>query len=445
MDREQALALWMYTLYGHHGATPRPAVLAQILRAQPEAVGEDFRLACAVGNVDQVRAAIAADPERVNRPGPAWTCPACGKPVVMPPLVGITHSSLLSLPEFRERLHACARLLLDRGADPNQSYLEGADPLSALYGAAGRYHDPDLTRMLLDAGANPNDNESLYHSVETESVDCMSLLLEAGARVENSNALHHCLDTPFLDKLQLLLRYTTDANDSGSGLGPPLLWAIRRGRSRAHIAALLAAGADPHGKSKDSVSAYRLAMMMGLTDVAEALRDAGAAEPLDTRDQFVAACAMANEPEARRLLAANPDVIASLSEPQLRQLPQLVESGKHDAARLMVSLGWPIAIRGGDWGASALNHAVYQGNPDLTRFLLEHGASWEERHNFDDNAGGTLAWASRNAEWPEADWVGCARALLDHGMPLPGPGAQFSPPVAAFFAAERAKAGMEPA
>ena len=154
-------------------------------------------------------------------------------------------------------------------------------------------------------------------------------------------------------------------------------------------------------------------------------------------DDFVAACARADEPAARRILARRPDIFASLPETKLRQLPNLVEAHRKDAVKLMVELGWPIAARGGDWDATALNHAVYQGDAELARFLLEHGARWDEPNAFSD-VNGILAWASRNQDPGRGDWVACARALVEHGMPLDLYG-DYSDDVGAFLDGERAK------
>jgi len=98
-------------------------------------------------------------------------------------------------------------------------------------------------------------------------------------------------------------------------------------------------------------------------------------------------------------------------------LPDMAAAGADDVVKLMVRLGWPIAVRGGDWDASALNLAVFRGDAGLTRFLLEQGAKWTEQHGHGDNACGTLGWASCNEPVEGGDWVGCARALIDHGMP----------------------------
>lgn len=405
---------------GTHSA--HPAVAARVLDDRPDLLGNDPYLACAVGDEAALRRETQRDSAWIDRPG---------GPLGLPPLIAVTHSSLVRLPAFRDRLHASAKLLLEAGADPDQSVqvrwsatpAEPANdfPLSALYGAAGQNRDPGLTKRLLDAGANPNDGESLYHALENAT--CTRLLLQAGARVTGTNALYRSLDLDDVEPLRLLLAHGGDANEPAGGpptsdYGTPLLWAIRRRRSLAHIEALLAAGADPSARTPAGVSAYALALQFGLPEVADLLREAGGADSaLSHEAAFVAACARGDEPAARQVLSGRPDLIAALGEDQLRMLPELAAYGCGDAVRLMVRLGWPIATRGGDWSASALNHAVFRGDAPLARFLLEHGATWTEPHAFGDNVCGTLSWASCNEPVAGGDWPACAAALLAHGMP----------------------------
>jgi ankyrin repeat protein len=425
-DRAALRLRWLALIYAGDlsGSVNRanPRVALRMLAESPDLVAGDPHAACAVGDEAALKAATATDPGWVNRPG---------GPLHLPPLLAVTHSSLLRVPEFRERLHACARHLLAAGADPNQRVGNRWPPaslhqpddnhsLSALYGAAGVNHDPVLTKLLLEAGTDPNDNESLYHSLE--SVACVRALLEHGACIAGSNAMYRVLDLDNLAALELLLAQGGDANEPARNApltdwGSPLLWAIYRRRSRAHVAALLAAGASPFATKPDGTSAYSLALQFGLTEIAALLREHGASDALSVEEQFVAACAGGDEAEARRIQALRPDLPASLPEARLRCLPDMVAAGGDDGAKLMVRLGWPIAVYGGDWNASALNLAVFNGNAPLTRFRLEHGANWKEQHGFGDNACGTLSWASCNDPAAGGDWVGCAKALLDHGLP----------------------------
>lgn len=393
----------------------------RMLAEDPELLADDPYLACVIGNEEKLRQATQADPSWVNR---------SGGPLQMPPLFAVAHSGLLRVDEFRARLHDSARLLIAAGADVNQKIysrwppasLENPDtlyPLSTLYGAAGANHDVVLTKLLLDAGADPNDGESLYHSLENPA--CARLLLEHGARIAESNAIYRAIDLEDDTALKLLLAHGGAPNEPArnpplTDWGSPLGWAIYR-RRPLHAKVLLDAGADPSRATREGISLYRLALQFGLTEVAALLKTRTDASEISDDERFVAACARGDEAGARAVAARRPDLPAALSAAQLRLLPDMAAAGADDVVRLMVRLGWPIAVRGGDWDASALNLAVFRGDAGLTRFLLEHGARWTEEHGHGDNASGTLGWASCNEPIEGGDWVGCARALLDHGMP----------------------------
>ena len=449
-DPQRSLATWLRWVYAGDIAggadNARPEVAARLLdEGLVSLPADDPWIACAVGDIAVLQRASAQDVGWLHR---------AGGPLALPPLVAVAHSSLLRLPGWRERLHACARWLLDAGARADQAtgsrWHPGSvaqpdmrHPLSSLYGAAGQNHDGLLTRWLLEAGADPNDGESLYHSLGGP-LEITRMLLQAGARVTGSNALYRVLDLDDLLALQLLLAHGGDANEHGPGghsdgdldigaagahaspWGAPLLWAIRRRRSLAHVQALLNAGGDPAVASPDGTTAHQWALRYGLPDVAAELatrlaqRQAPVAA-LTTADRFVAACARGDEADARQMLATQPDVLAALPPAQLSLLSELAAAGARDAVHTMVRLGWPIAVQGGDWDASALNQAVFRGDAALARFLLAHGAHWGERQGFGDNVCGTLSWASINTPEAGGDWAGCAQALLDHGLPPAAP------------------------
>ncbi|HYM69061.1 MAG TPA: hypothetical protein VEZ44_05645 [bacterium] len=386
-----------------------------------------------MGDDTGIRTTLAHDAAWVNR---------AGGPLAMPPLVAVTHSGLIRLPEFADPLVRCARLLLQAGANPDQSWIDPVFPgcpLSALYGAAGKNHHPGMTAVLLQAGADPNDGESLYHSVESADLSCARLLLAAGARPAGTRAVFRALDFDRLEGLTLLLSHGADPHECLAS-NAPIHQAILRGRSVAHVTTLLDAGANPTATGADGLSASRLALRYGLADVADALRSRGIEERLSPEDAFLAACARTDPATAAAVLARHPRLVDTLWDEALRLLPDLAQQGRGDAVRTMVGFGWPIDVRGGDWSASALNHAVFRGDAGLTEFLLEHGASWREEHGYRDNVMGTLTYASCHEPVDGGDWLGCARALIEHGMPVPPAPYRFSDEVAEYFE-ERAGRG----
>lgn len=414
-----ALRLFLGLVYGGELAggngRPRPADARRMVAETPDLASDDPLVGCAIGDAAQVARALAADPGWANQ---------AGGPLDMPPLVAVAHSSLARLDSHRDGLIQCARLLLDAGADPNQSVARSFEGdqfrLSALYGAAGLARLPALTAMLLDAGADPNDGESLYHSLE--DLASAALLLKAGARVGGSNALYRACDLDDPGAIRLLLANGGDPNEPARGpptsrFGRPLAWAIHRRRSVAHVAALLDAGADPRATTPAGVDMVRLARDHGLGEVAAMLAEVTGAPPPTDEDLFVAACAAGDGATADAIRRRRPELPAGLPADRHGLLPDLAALGERAGVMAMVERDWPIAARGGDWDASALNHAVFRGDATLARFLLERGADWRERHGYGDDASGTLAWASLNEPVEGGDWLGCARALVDHGMP----------------------------
>jgi ankyrin repeat protein len=322
-------------------------------------------------------------------------------------------------------------LLAKDGTDVNATRINPAfpdSPLSALYGAAGFNHLPGLTKILLDAGANPNDGESVYHSTETRDLSCLKLLLAAGANPKGTNALNHALDRDDLECVRLLLEAGADPNEGV----PALHWAIHRRRSVAHFDLLLEYGANPTQLLHGMITPYRSAMLHGMRAQAARIRLRAPEEPeIAGVERFIAACTAADRAEAEAMQAAH-NWIAELPPMTLRLLPDMVEAGNSAAVRLMVDLGWPIGAVGGDWKATALNLAVFRGDPSLTAYLLEKGASWDERHGYNDNVRGTLSFASNERPIWGGDWVSCARALVAAGMPRPE-GYSYPPEVQAVF------------
>src|SRR5918912_4044441 len=194
-------------------------------RAVPIDLAEEFLRAATSKRRERADRLLAARPELERDP---WVALALGRgwdgdpnepggPLGWAPGLYVSHSAYGPAGLLRE--------LLERGADPNAVFVNEHGPMSAVYGAAGVVHEPEMTRLLLEAGADPNDNESVYHSCEAESPECLRLLLEHGAVAPGTYALAHALDYERPEHLRLLFEHGADPNE-----GPVLYHAVVRGR-----------------------------------------------------------------------------------------------------------------------------------------------------------------------------------------------------------------------
>jgi ankyrin repeat protein len=403
--REPILARAQLVLAREHGYASWPALVAAA-----EANVDAFVLAATDGRRARAEAVLAARPEIERDPwaalvlGREWAGDpsAPGGPRGWAPLLYVCHSVFAPA--------ALARELLERGADPDAYFVNEYGRMSALYGAAGVVHDPELTRVLLDAGANPDDNESLYHATEDPDPACLALLLEHGARTSDTNALAHALDEERLEHVRLLLDAGADPNERAN-----LAHAVRRGRGPEYVRLLAAHGADlnqPGGETwRGNVplrTPYQHAVLRGRDDVAEVLAELGADTHVDPADAAVAAIARGEHPAAPVPAELDPDPQEVLILAALRgRLELVVEQVGADFR----------GVVGGSPEGTLLHHAAWVGDPDLVAELLTRGADPIARSGAEFDT--PLAWAALASQWGEGrDFVAVAELLTAAGAEL---------------------------
>ncbi|TMC02596.1 MAG: hypothetical protein E6J41_29755 [Chloroflexi bacterium] len=301
---------------------------------------------------------------------------------------------------------------------------------AAVEGGAASLHDAveandvALVRLLLERGADPNDGHALAHAAEHADHRCLRLLLDHGATVRGAGALAALIGRSDGDGVRLLLDAGADpgrpqpAGSAPIGLMPDLaenpLAAAAQRDSAAVVELLLEAGADPDAPCRDGRSPLRAAVRRGAGDVGAVLRRFGARDDVDDADRFLGACARADRAEAERLAVVRLD----LSGEDHAVIVDAAEHGDAAAVRLMLDLGFPADARRGMDGASPLHAAAYRGRVEMVRLLIEAGADVERRDGQWQST--PICWAAVGSgehprpDWP-ADWVATVRALLAAG------------------------------
>jgi ankyrin repeat protein len=402
-------------------STASVAAAESLLSSAPERARTDFLTACLAGEVEVVRQRLDADPglARCQLPPRDWE-----------PLLYLSYCVLLGEPGRAERLLDVARLLLERRADPNAHYA-GDDPESgkfpALYAAIAVTNSLPLARLLLQAGADPNDGQSMYHAAEQWTNDAVDLLVQHGvSHRELSYCLFHKIDFNHEPGIRRFLEHGADPNHRHpAGDEISLHWAIKRTCSPGVIQMLLARGADPNARTREGHTAYPaivawtpldLAERLGRVDISALLRRHGAERvATSTADDFLAACARGDGAEARRFLAAEPDLMSRLSAPDRALLPNVAQQNSAAGVLLMLDLGFD-ADAGGWGGVRALHWAACRGNPALVKGMLARGV---KAVDIGGQAGTPVHQALYNRWYQDGDYLGTLTELVAGGVPLP--------------------------
>jgi len=392
----------------------------EVLRAEPRIVEESLHVAAVLGLEADVQRHLTQNASRVSA--------KLGHPPA-DPLMWLCYSPFHGESAPRDDgLAACARALLDAGADANTR--DGHYGVPALYAVTGVREVPRIARILLDAGANPTDGESVFHAAEHFHRESLDLLLSAGADLNRTGdwgntplwfllRWHDAEREPRVKQgLLWLLDHGADPDvRSGREQETALHVAARRGQHASIVRLLLERGAHVHARRGDGLTAWTLAMRGSFEELAAILEHAGAVrETLSHADELIAACGRGDAAEAQRLASSGLPV--ALEPADARLLPEAASEGRAAVAFACLEAGFPVDTTD-ESGATALHHAAIHGNAALVRALLQRGADFgivDPQHSSPP-----LGWACFGADMvraPDGDYEDCVRALHEAGAHL---------------------------
>jgi len=338
---------------------------SEMLRRNRWLASANIWSAASAGNARAVTAFLDDDPKLVDRQEEhGWTPLICACYSRVAP-IDLGHSSL-----------EVAKLLLDRGADPNCYTLKHNDPpgsdrarrftpLSGLFGggSTGLANQPphpcwrDLAELLLQRGADPADE--------------VALAINQAA------------------SLEILLRHGLNPDATASNgislMGRALSQAARQGNIE-QVRLLIDHGARMDERFNNKLP-WEHAVRLGRVEIARLLEKAGAPlAPMDDVGRFIAACMAGDETTARGMLAAQADLRSRAPRDLVHRA---VWTRNIEAVKLTLDLGFdPNAIEDN----AAIHHAgVLAELDDILRLLLNRGASLKLRDPWYDSTG--IGWA----------------------------------------------------
>jgi ankyrin repeat protein len=422
-------------LDGGHGSGTLDRANA-LLSEHPSLARRSIQAAAILGDAEEVRRFVAADAAAATAAGGArgWD-----------PLTYLCFSRYLRLdPTRADGFVRAAAILLDAGASANTGWTERhhqPEPEweSAIYGAAGVARHPELTRLLLERGADPNDGETPYHVPETYDNATMRVLVESGKLTKDSLAtlLLRKTDWHDYDGIKWLLERGV-APDHPTHWGKTALHnAVLSDNDLSIVELLLNHGADPSAVSTrpergSATPGHRTAIAMaarrGRGDVLRAFARRGASIELQGLERLLAACALGDSGLVQTVAAEEPAAVDALRTDGGPFLARFAGVGNTDGVRLLLDLGVPIdapfAAGEGYFDVApnslAIHVAAWRANHATLRLLIERGSPIDRP----DGKGRTpLALAVRacvDSYWMRRRTPDSVKALLDAGASIDG-------------------------
>jgi len=367
-----------------------------ILAAHPEIAQSNIHVAAILGDDAAVRRFIAADPRNVTKKEAPYDGDA---------LVYLCLSKYLRLDKTRsEAFMRAATALLGAGADPNTGFTakdEYGDFETALYGAAAVAQHAELTRLLLERGADPNEVETPYHVPESYDNAALKVLVESGKL--NADSLTMMLlrkaDIHDYDGMKYLLEHGADPNRMTRWHYTALHQAVRRDNRIELIDLMLDHGADPTLKNNvDGKSGVAMAARRGRSDVLWTFARRGFPMPMPydgTEHLIVSVCAarggMAGARAFREQFQQLAHVARFTKSSELGAIRELLAEGSTLLAEFagngntkgvqqLLDLGVPVdAHYDGDpyfdiaKDSTALHVAAWKAWPKTVKLLIERG------------------------------------------------------------------------
>ncbi|XP_021310041.1 ankyrin repeat and protein kinase domain-containing protein 1-like isoform X1 [Sorghum bicolor] len=200
--------------------------------------------------------------------------------------MNIDRHGLLQLAVFLGKLEVCRYFVEDLSFDVDCSGLcNGATPL----GCASLFGEVACARFLLDHGADPNKMDetgsvALHNAAKNGNGELMRLLLSRGARVDiaipQGTPLHIAASYGNIDAVKILLDHHADPDIISEVSGSPLVSALQSTKlvnesdSLECVKLLIKAGADVNSANPNTP--LEVATVNGLTDCIKCLLEAGA-------------------------------------------------------------------------------------------------------------------------------------------------------------------------